>query len=273
MIIVCPHCQTRYEVAADLFGSASRKVQCAQCQRAWRAQRALGAAEDDALFTPEAERELDIVFEAAAADEAAHSALVPFTGAGQPEEAVTSSRADPEAIRRLQTAFSRRHSVLVKRLPHARLRRGLRIGLVVLLLLLVAGAWLGRVALVRSYPELAGVYGALGVPVNIVGVEFSDVVAQRRSADAGDVLVISATVRSVADSEVAVPPVVLTLLNAEGASLYEWSVRTAAATLLPGGSAPVSAELAAPPEGVAMVRLSFTTAAPESQPPPIEPGE
>jgi len=44
MIIVCPNCSTRYEVAAQAIGDQGRSVQCANCQRSWRAQ---ALVEDD----------------------------------------------------------------------------------------------------------------------------------------------------------------------------------------------------------------------------------
>src|SRR5688572_10646213 len=37
MIISCPNCGTRYQVAYETIGAAGRKVQCAQCRKAWQA--------------------------------------------------------------------------------------------------------------------------------------------------------------------------------------------------------------------------------------------
>ncbi|MCB1517325.1 MAG: zinc-ribbon domain-containing protein [Hyphomicrobiaceae bacterium] len=37
MIIICPNCNARYELAANAIGNAGRKVQCANCQTSWRA--------------------------------------------------------------------------------------------------------------------------------------------------------------------------------------------------------------------------------------------
>jgi predicted Zn finger-like uncharacterized protein len=38
MIIVCPNCSTRYEVAAQAIGDHGRSVQCANCTRSWHAK-------------------------------------------------------------------------------------------------------------------------------------------------------------------------------------------------------------------------------------------
>ncbi|MCB9992304.1 MAG: zinc-ribbon domain-containing protein [Hyphomicrobiaceae bacterium] len=96
MIIVCPNCNARYELAAKALGDAGRKVQCANCKTSWRAfpepepkqvpepkpapvtepkpqarPKAVPVAasgnaavkEDDSLFDALAEAELDEIFE------------------------------------------------------------------------------------------------------------------------------------------------------------------------------------------------------------------
>ena len=37
VVIVCPHCATRYQVPADTVGSKGRQVQCAHCGKTWQA--------------------------------------------------------------------------------------------------------------------------------------------------------------------------------------------------------------------------------------------
>ncbi|WP_299344701.1 zinc-ribbon domain-containing protein [uncultured Maritalea sp.] len=81
MIIVCPNCSTRYEVAAQAIGDHGRSVQCANCQRSWHAQALVeddfGALLGDALneppkakkpkakkTTPADEDEMDVAFSA-----------------------------------------------------------------------------------------------------------------------------------------------------------------------------------------------------------------
>jgi len=60
MIIVCPNCSTRYEVAEQAIGDHGRSVQCANCQRSWHAQAVVdegfSALLGDALNEPAAEK-------------------------------------------------------------------------------------------------------------------------------------------------------------------------------------------------------------------------
>ncbi|MGJ8528887.1 zinc-ribbon domain-containing protein [Maritalea sp.] len=79
MIIVCPNCSTRYEVAAQAIGDRGRSVQCATCQQSWHAkehiEKDLVAQVDDALedaaetdsnadYEPADEDALDVAFNA-----------------------------------------------------------------------------------------------------------------------------------------------------------------------------------------------------------------
>ena len=69
VVIVCPHCGTRYQLSAETIGSG-RLVQCASCLKSWQATMPDSASftppppDDDALFDADAEAELDANFEA-----------------------------------------------------------------------------------------------------------------------------------------------------------------------------------------------------------------
>src|SRR5690606_100551 len=71
------------------------------------------------------------------------------------------------------------------------------------------------------------------------------------------VLQVGARIESVSGRRVSVPPVVVTLLDAEGSALYEWSVSPAAADLDPGEAVDFSSQLASPPVAAQRVRLTF----------------
>jgi hypothetical protein len=61
----------------------------------------------------------------------------------------------------------------------------------------------------------------------------------------------------VADEEVGVPPIVVTLLGQGNAALYQWSVAARAAELEPGETVDFETRLTQPPPGATRVRLSF----------------
>ncbi|WDR04621.1 zinc-ribbon domain-containing protein [Devosia rhodophyticola] len=253
MIITCPHCQTRYQVAFEAIGAAGRKVQCANCQRDWR-QVPLPVEEDEAAMSEDA---LDDAFVQAAnraAEEAAEARGDPEDGAetsGQP--------VDPALQKKRQRAFSQRQSSMIAQLPMARLRRAARIGAACTLVGMIGFGFLGRTQVVEMFPSMAGVYESMGLGVNVVGLNFTDVRTQRTLRDGKEVLLVQAEIVNVALGRMPVPPVVLTLIDAQGKNLYQWSVRPLVRSLVPGKTASISTQLSLPPGNVAKVKLSFAS--------------
>lgn len=262
MIITCPHCQTRYQVANDTIGAVGRKVQCAHCQQAWQAA-PIADTSDDKLFDDDAERELDAEFAAEAQrtdaplPAPAPRAEPPSAVHAQEMAAAIRSQADPAAAQKRERAFFRRQSRMGRQLPLARVRRTVRIAsFIVLAVVLVAVVTL-RTSIVRQFPDLAGVYAAAGLGVNVVGLDFRNVHTLRSLKGGAQLLTVEATIYSVSNRPAAVPSVVVTLLDKEGAALYEWSVSPVARSLRPGESVDFSTELPHPPEGAESVKLTF----------------
>lgn len=298
VVIVCPHCTTRYQVPGDTVGPKGRQVQCAHCSKTWQAfaekiiepvakppppkvevPSTARSTDDDRMFDADAEAELDAQFDAeqrAAAEAAAaldNGALADVLAedvtaaiAPKPREPEPEVKKPPSAaVRKLQKAFSKRQLQLTRQLPMARVRRTLRvIGLATLALLLVSG-FTFRSNIVLIFPDLAGAYAALGLKVNVVGLEFRDVTTLRALHAGAEVMEVNARVYSVAGKKVKMPPVVVTLLDAEGARLYEWSVAPTEPSLGPGEAIDFHTQITSPPQGAARVRLSFANGQGQSQ--------
>jgi predicted Zn finger-like uncharacterized protein len=286
IVIECPHCRTRYQVSMDTIGPHGRQVQCAHCARAWQAVAAAGGSQPpageelaDRLFDEAEERELDAAFAAAelpaaAATEPEQPPVSPGESARpepreDPEQAAppaAEASADPAAGaedtgdgRKRSKAFTRRQDALSRRLPLAQLRRMVRLVALTVLAFLLLGLVIFRTEIVRVLPDLAGTYGALGLGVNIVGLEFSDFNTLLTQHNGSPTLRVDARIDNVAGRNVAVPPVVVSLLDASGVSLYEWSVQPEAGDLEPGEAVDFSTQLSAPPADAAEVRLSFAS--------------
>jgi predicted Zn finger-like uncharacterized protein len=56
MLIQCPRCMARYEVADGLIGPAGKNVRCAKCGMVWLAGRSPVAAPEEPLHWPEPPR-------------------------------------------------------------------------------------------------------------------------------------------------------------------------------------------------------------------------
>lgn len=63
----------------------------------------------------------------------------------------------------------------------------------------------GREAAVAAIPDLAGLYAAIGLPVNLNGLAIEDVAAERQPARNGDAVVISGSIRNIGAAEQKVP--------------------------------------------------------------------
>lgn len=254
MIITCPHCQTKYQVTYEAIGSAGRKVQCAHCQQAWQ-QRPLSkpdTPEQKQAFEAIAEDGLD---EAMQAEESAVAAEL--AQRLELEKQAAAGRVDPALVRKRQKAFTRRQTAMAADLPLARLRRTLRVVGFVLVAAIVATAYFGRVMVVERFPAMAGVYEAVGLGVNVVGLDFSNASSMRTLQDGKEVLVVSAQIVGLEPEPVLVPAVVVTLIDVHGHGIYEWSVAPAVRDLMAGERSSFDTQLTLPPGEAERVRLTF----------------
>lgn len=281
VVIACPHCGTRYQVPPETLGPTGRKVSCAHCGKAWLAEAKMLPMEEDRLFTPHEEEALDREFKAienrtgiaeipaslrgvmpdgAPPPEVVRS-IAEIKAAIAPKPAETPTEPPPPrpsaAERAASGKLEKRQRAVARGLPAARLFRMIRIAAVLLLLAVVAGGLLLRTEIVKLAPAMAGFYSAIGLGVNVVGLEFSEVSTLMSRRGDSEVISVTATIRGVEARRVVVPPVVVSLLDAKGASLYQWSVMPPAPDVEPGEAVVFSAELASPPKGATQLRLGF----------------
>jgi len=284
MIITCPNCSTKYEVADQAIGATGRKVQCANCHRSWQATapehiepapkpRIVGgtdtdidevlaeATEHDRLFGTDAEDELDKAFAAEEEKElaSAESAESDDSEDESIEDMVDeqTGKLDHRLLSRQRRDMHRRQQKHVSRLPLARLRRTARIVALLMLASIVGGGYVFRADIVRSYPSLGGLYGMVGIDVNIYGLIFTKVETLRTLRDGDDVTIITANIRSIVDHTVRVPPVLVSILNAEGKPIYEWTASAPVANISPGDIVAFETQLTSAPIDAAHVRLIF----------------
>ena len=78
--------------------------------------------------------------------------------------------------------------------PFARLRRGTRVVAVLALCAVLTTAYFARLQVVQRYPAMAGVYEAVGLGVNVIGLDFSNVTTLSTLRDGKEVLIVSAQI-------------------------------------------------------------------------------
>jgi predicted Zn finger-like uncharacterized protein len=127
--------------------------------------------------------------------------------------------------------------------------------------LLVSGmALLGlRAEIVRLWPPTSTVYAALGLPVNLRGLELRDLhtVSTRDGSEA--VLGIEGKIANIRSSVTKVPPIELSIRDPSGHILYSWTATSQKRRLAAGETIVFRAQLAEPPAGSYDVLARFAT--------------
>lgn len=281
-VITCPNCQARYDVDPATLGAHGRQVKCAKCHQSWKARIEASAKSqvkpldnqapqsDKNLMPDEDEAALDAEFEAMASETESAAdttkAVKRISENQKQNEAGQDSQdsqgpQDPSAKARTRAEeeedLVRRRNLLARTMPKARLSKLLRVlGVALLMIVSFSGLFL-RENIVRTFPDLAGLYQGIGLGVNVVGLEFSDTKTLRVLREGDEVMEISANIRSVSAHQVSVPRIIVTLLDENGDSVFEWSVTSRAAIMLPGEWIEFETQLISPPKEATRVRLAF----------------
>jgi len=265
MLIVCPTCDTAYQIKPGALG-AGRQVRCAQCKNTWFATESVAseaavpalASLDDGATRPDPSPHVGDILPPPPAPVAPQNDN-PFTVADapplvphdQPEPgAEPAAKFDPGVPDHVET-------IAAHRVPqtHAerRTQRSLTQRLVGLPMLIVAlsaillGALNWRAAVVRSFPQTASLYAAIGLPVNLRGLFFQDVKSSAEFHDGVTVLVIEGTIVNLTTRTLEVPRLRLALRNGLGQEVYAWTALPPKSTVGSGNGLPFRVRLASPP--------------------------
>lgn len=231
VVLQCPACGTPEPVSAGAI--ADRRIHmivCRNCGETWPAR------------APDASVPAD---RAATAD----GSVAPILDAvRRPLVSYAGGRSDPWSA--MLAADSR---------PIATPRRhGLAATATVAVLLCAAFLTL-RPAAVAAVPDLAGLYAALGLPVNLDGLAIENVVATRSASDEGEPapLTIAGTLRNIGGGRRSVPPFAVALTDADGRLLHRLTMASPVDAVPDGGSAAFALTVEAAPQQAREVVVSF----------------
>lgn len=150
------------------------------------------------------------------------------------------------------------------RFSHRRAKRGerqwslSRLQMVILALLLVDAILVGwRKDMVRILPQTAPLYAAMGLPVNVRGLSFDQVVSGMEVHEGVPILVVEGNIVNDTGADVAVPRLRLEVRNAAKQEVYAWTVAPAQARLPAYQAASFHARLASPPPDGRDVLIRF----------------
>jgi predicted Zn finger-like uncharacterized protein len=163
-----------------------------------------------------------------------------------------STRGDPA---RLGLAPAPRRAL---RAPLARLARRLAAPLAVASLLAGSMTAIGaRESIVAAAPFAAGVYAAIGLPVNLRGLGIDNLRARIDASGDKKVLLVEGSIVNLRRGETAAPELRIALRAADGRELYVWTTRAPKERLARGERVGFAARLAAPPEGAEDALVKF----------------
>jgi predicted Zn finger-like uncharacterized protein len=221
MILTCPLCTTRYLADATMFAPPGRNVRCAKCGQVWF----------QAPAGPESEPEPEPSVEKQASAGATAATEMRYAMAATP--------------------------------PRRRGFAGAFVGALSWMALIVLVAGLGgatvkyRESIASLWPQTATFYAALGMKVNLRGLEFQGIAYRDRIENGEAVLAISGQLVNVTAHALPVPPIRVSLSDKERRELYHWTFDSGVATLAPGARSSFMTRLASPPHEARNVEIRF----------------
>jgi predicted Zn finger-like uncharacterized protein len=292
MLIVCPNCATSYQVDTSSLGATGRSVRCVRCRNVWfardpaplaaiaQAHRAdveafagpipeeyspgLGelaaegwpeAVSADGEAAPEPQ---DPVDEWPAVSEGQEPRLIADGPTLAPLEPI-----EPDGTPGAGDALREDIETLAARRKPRRARKGSRWALPVLPLAILAlialdAALIARRAdVVRVAPQTASLFAAIGLPVNLRGLTFTDVTTTTETQDGVQVLVVEGAITSASGRVVEVPRLRFSMRNPGGQEVYAWTALPTRSLLSPGETLAFRSRLASPPPDARDVLVRF----------------
>ena len=260
MKIKCPDCSTSYDIKPEVLGAEGRSVKCARCGNRWFVapkpeddeelplDADAGSVDDDEASWEEDEAD-EARFENSAPepedddepDDEGDADAPPSRPAAKPQPVATQSDDDEDEDRPAPAdieTLAKRPKIIVNPNKFKRNRLGAivnwllrrnfrRITGVILFAASVAVCVvfiLVRDSVVKQAPDLASLFEAVGLDVNLRGLEFRDLRTFREIQEGQPTLVVEGSIRNIQAEETPVPAVRLSLRGGDLQEIYAWTV-------------------------------------------------
>jgi predicted Zn finger-like uncharacterized protein len=125
------------------------------------------------------------------------------------------------------------------------------------LVLLDVGLIGWRTEVVRAVPQTASLYAAIGLAVNLRGLDLADVTTETLINEGVQVLMVQGRIVSVAKRVVDVPRLRFSVRNGSGNEIYSWTALPNRSLLGPGEALAFQSRLASPPPEAHDVQVRF----------------
>jgi len=167
------------------------------------------------------------------------------------EATVASALAEANEVRSIEAMAARKEKKGGKPSKSAtrRLFTGKMLGIASLAasLALVAGLVLARAPIVRAVPDLASLYAAIGLEVNLRGLAFRDIRMLRDVSNGSPVFVVEGLIENVSGRTIRLPEVLFSLRDDAKSELFSWTNRLSLTALPPGEVTRFKTELTTAP--------------------------
>lgn len=120
-------------------------------------------------------------------------------------------------------------------------------------------AFQNRQKIVESYPATASIYKALGVNVNVFGLEFEDPVVRQMMVNGENRLIVNGHIVNISDKTRAIPMIELSLFSKTEEELARWIIEPPAVDLEAEGRIAYTSEYPNPPVDVETIKYEFIT--------------
>lgn len=244
MRIVCPNCSTGFMVRPELLGENGRTVRCANCGTKWFA-----APVDEGTADPVSKPAQDVLPAQRERVEPEPAPAPPGT-ADVIEASTVPKPPDPRSVEAAARRPTKKKAVAKKqRKSDSRRSFGSAFAadaawLVLVGTVVVVGLMaIFRTEVVRAMPATASVFAALGLPVNLRGMEIRDVAARIEFDNGQPQVVVEGTIQNLTDTPLAVPRLRFAIIDGGGGEINSWSGAAARPTIAPRESLPFRSRL------------------------------
>ncbi|MGL4638042.1 MAG: zinc-ribbon domain-containing protein [Beijerinckiaceae bacterium] len=269
MDISCPTCEAVYEIDEATVSDDGRKVRCAACSTVWRVFRpqiaeAIAAAEQAVVTTNTSEERLSQDGMDALFNDAANDQSVFQSDDAKPDQAVADIQPEnPEMP--LESVPAPRRTKWTKDKPArgaatAKPKSSRAALAAIAATLVIVGVGIHqRTRIVQFLPQTARLYAAIGLPVNLRGIEIKSVASRMLDDNGVSVLVVDGDLQNTTNAKVDIPRLRFAVLGPKGQEVYVWSAQADRTSLQPGETLNFRRRLAAPPTDGKDVSVRFVT--------------
>ena len=239
MILTCTSCSTRYYADDAAIGPAGRTVRCAACGFSWFAEPHLELRDPE----PRAEATISAAPEPLTRERVERLRKAAQQPGPAPSAAAKFRAQQAERMRRERT----RAAVAVWGATGAALAAS------------ATGMVVFRQDVAELWPRSASAFAALGLDVNVYGLEFYNLGVQRSFEGDTPVLVVSGEVRNIGRDSKAIPPVRLSLRDAQSHEIFQLVNTIADHPVAAGAAVPFQLRVDNPPADAVDLEATFAS--------------